>query len=452
VRIHDSSFRDNHGFVFTSKDTLFRAVKNSYKSQFDHLTQSGLYEELISEKLLIAHEIANNDPNHPDLYKVLRPEMIEFVSYPYEWCFSQLKEAAIITLQIQLKSLKYGMLLKDCSAFNVQFHKGRAIFIDSLSFDFIDEDKPWAGYRQFCEHFLGPLAIIAYNDPRLMHLFGITGIPLIQVNKLLPWRWKILPSFMLHIFIHSGLQKSFQNKKIKTRQRAFSVIRNKRLCDNLLRVVEGINCRKVTYWDNYYSQNVNVQYLNSKKKIVTKLIIQTKPNKVLDVGANDGEFSRIASKLSNFIISIDTDFSSIEKNFRSAKQSEISNLLPLLVDFSKPTPALGWSNTERESFLSRVKVDLVLMLAIVHHLVFQEGIPLGRIASLLALISNRYLIIEFVPKTDEKVQILLNNRTDTFADYNEVDFEIYFGRYFDLCSKTKAEGSDRLIYLWVKRD
>ena len=187
MRKESSSFRDKSGFVFYDQNNIYRAVNKTYQQQFDSFLSSGLYELLVQQKLIIPHkEVPANDWPRLEIslasqvYKILAPEKLSYISYPYEWCFQQLKDAALLTLDIQLKALEHKMTLKDASAFNVQFHKGKPVFIDTLSFDHYEEGNPWVAYRQFCCHFLAPLALMANTTAdlrRLSELF-IDGIPL----------------------------------------------------------------------------------------------------------------------------------------------------------------------------------------------------------------------------------------------------------------------------------
>ena len=173
-RVDSGSFRDSNGFVFWQDGALYRQVNTSYKDNYEHLMESGLYEVLVSGGLLLPHEEVNIQSSQPDLaYKVIRPELIPFISYPYEWCFSQLKDAALTTLEIQKTCLDFGMSLKDCSAYNIQFRKGKPVLIDTLSFEKYREGQPWVAYRQFCQHFLAPLALMSHKDIRLNQLLRV---------------------------------------------------------------------------------------------------------------------------------------------------------------------------------------------------------------------------------------------------------------------------------------
>jgi len=185
------SFRDPSGFVFTRQGVVYRQVNAGYRPAYDRLRSSGLSARLVADGRLLPFEEVDVPPPDPgQAYKVLRPEPVPFVSYPYEWCVSQLRDAALLTLAVQKTALEHGMMLKDASAYNVQFLGGRPRFIDHLSFDLYEEGRPWQGYRQFCQHFLAPLALAALVDVRLTQLLRVhlDGVPLDLAARLLPAR------------------------------------------------------------------------------------------------------------------------------------------------------------------------------------------------------------------------------------------------------------------------
>ncbi|MFC1593962.1 SAM-dependent methyltransferase, partial [Candidatus Omnitrophota bacterium] len=204
-----SSFRDPSGFLFYHNDSLYRQVNVIYKEHYEHLIHSGLYGALVKEGLLIPHVEVDLGLRRSDQgYKIIKPEVVSCISYPHEWSFSQLKDAALTTLTIQKKAMECGMSLKDCSAYNIQFKKGMPIFIDTLSFEKLQADQPWIAYRQFCQHFLAPLALMSYSDIRLNQLFRIyiDGIPLDLASRLLPGRTRFSPALFSHIHLHAKSQ------------------------------------------------------------------------------------------------------------------------------------------------------------------------------------------------------------------------------------------------------
>ncbi len=213
--VDPGSFRDPNGFIFYRGQTLFRQVQRLYQPHYDQLMQSGLYEALVNAGLLIPHV-----EEHVDIalktgaYRVLRPEPLPFISYPYEWCFSQLRDAALATLQIQMEALRFGMSLKDASAYNIQFRNGKPLLIDTLSFEKYEAGKPWVAYRQFCQHFLAPLALMSYTDIRLGQLLRVhlDGIPLDLTSRLLPCNTKLRMGLLTHIHLHGAAQKRYADQ------------------------------------------------------------------------------------------------------------------------------------------------------------------------------------------------------------------------------------------------
>jgi ribosomal protein L11 methylase PrmA len=457
IKRESSSFRDPDGFIFSYNGKLYRCINFSYQQNYEHLIQSGLYDKLVENELLIPHK----EVRIPDIettinyYKILEPEVIPFISYPYEWSFSQLKDAALVTLQIQKMALEYGMCLKDASAYNIQFRHGKPILIDILSFEKYQEGKPWVAYKQFCEHFLAPLALMAYKDIRLNQLLKIyiDGIPLNLATKLLPLRsWLRFP-LLLHIHLHARSQKYLLNKNINVDKRTFSKKSLLSLIDSLESAISKLKWEpEKTEWSEYYKDtNYSQEAMFHKKKLVDDYIEEVKPNTVWDLGANIGIFSRIASNKGIYTVSFDSDPSVVEKSYLQVKNYKERNILPLCVDLTNPSPSIGWSNKERLSLIERGPCDLALMLGLIHHIAISNNVPLIRIADFLSQIC-RYLIIEFVPKDDSQVQRLLRFRKDIFQDYDEKNFEIAFLNYFSILKREKIVDSKRTIYLMKNKN
>lgn len=417
------------------------------------MLKSGLYKKLTSLNLLIAHQEIRGRQKSGAAYKIIRPEQIPFISYPYEWCFSMLKDAALLTLEIQKIAMEYDMGLKDASAFNIQFQEGKPILIDTLSFEKYEAGKPWIAYKQFTEHFLAPLTLMSMTDVRLNRLSSlfIDGVPLDLTSRLLPFRSKLKPSLLLHIHAHAKGQKSFSEKKLSSKQiRSFSRQAFLGLLDNLESVIRGLSWKpKGTEWADYTNtgfHNYEDTALQQKAEIIRKFIKKTKPKTVWDLGANTGRFSRIAAENGAFVISFDFDYGALEKNYLEVVSKKEKNILPLFLDLTNPTPAIGWANEERLSLFKRGPADLSLSLALIHHLSISKNIPLNFVASLFSQISKN-LIIEFVPKEDSQVQRLLLNREDIFVDYNREGFEDAFKEFFNIREALSIPQSKRIIYL-----
>ena len=453
----DSSFRDPDGYIFEHEGEIYRAVNSSYQPAFDHLLSSGLYQKLIDEKLMVSfEEIDQSSVNLFGLYKVLKPERIRFISYPYEWALNMLKDAAILTLKIQKLALDYGMSLKDASAFNVQFQDGKPIFIDTLSFELYPVDRPWVAYHQFCQHFLAPLALMANVDPGLNRLFiiHIDGIPLELTSKMLPYRCRFSLGLFLHIFLHARSEKKYKysNIQISDKKQKFPLNSMKVLIEGLESTVKKQHWTpKGTEWADYTNEGVHThEYTEFKTKVVATWLDKLKAQTVWDLGANTGYYSRIAANKGSNVLSFDLDPACVKKNYEKVKEDNETHILPLLLDLLNASPSIGWGCTERVSIYKRNKPNLILALAIIHHLAISANNPLESIAELFAGLADN-LIIEFVPKEDEKVQFLLLNREDIFPDYTRTSFERAFTKYFNIEQSILSDCNCRVFYLMKKK-
>jgi len=451
-----SSFRDPSGFLFYKNDFLYRQINIEYKDNYNLLMKSGLYDALVKNKLLIAHkEINEQEIENKNVYKIIQPELINFISYPYEWCFSQLKDSALATLAIQKKSLEFGMSLKDASSYNIQLKDGKPLLIDTLSFEKYQEGKPWIAYKQFCEHFLAPLALMSYKDVQLNRLLQIylDGIPLDLANSLLPTKAYYKLSLLSHIKFHSKSQKHFSDKKININKHKMSRLAIKGLIDNLESSIKNLKWKPSdTEWADYYEEtNYSKASTQNKKQIVDKFLENIKPKNLWDLGANTGIFSQISADKGISTISFDLDPAVVEKNYLRCIKIGEKNILPLIIDITNPSPAIGWENKERLSLIERGPADAVLALAILHHLAISNNLPFDKIAHFFNKICN-YLIIEFIPKDDSQIQKLLLNREDVFPNYTKQNFEHEFSKYFIIKKSFKIKDSKRILYLMQKKN
>lgn len=448
----ESSFRDPSGFVYRESGVLYRRINKSYAENYSLLMESGLYEELTRKELLVEHSEVPCNCDDPSCFACINPTEIPFVSYPYEWTFSQLKDAALATLVIQKIAMKHGMSLKDASSFNIQFSYGKPVLIDTLSFEKLDKKKPWVAYRQFCQNFLAPLALMSYKDARLIQLLRvfIDGIPLDLTSSLLPKKSYLNLALLMHIHTHAKTQKYYGGKKIEKKNVQMNKYALEGLISSLTKTISKLQWKKAdTEWGEYYSfTNYSRDAFRKKKEIIESFIdkLSSRPKSVWDLGGNTGLFSRISSEKNIPTISFDIDYLAVEKNYRQMKKNGEKNILPLFLDLTNPPADLGWAHQERDSLAKRGPADLVFALALIHHISISNNVPFEKVASYFSKICKN-LIIEFVPKDDSQVQKLLSTREDIFTQYNQENFEDIFGKFFEIISKQKIKGSARTLYL-----
>jgi hypothetical protein len=456
-----SSFRDPSGFVFEKDGTLYRQVNNIFREDFDHFTGSGCYNYLVEKQWLIPHEeIHKNFTGSPGWYKTLQPQRIPFITYPYEWCFDMLKDAALLTLQLAKDCTRFGIILKDATPFNVQWLDGNPVFIDTLSFERYDASKPWIAYRQFCETFLSPLLLMYYSHQPLQSLLLAypEGIPLPITRSLLPWRSKFSFYTYLHIHLHQRLasrtkvkEAELQNTAIQKEQ-GFSEKKLHRLLDSLQSLIQPLQWKgDTTNWDQYYEEaNQRNDYVLQKKKIITGWL--SEPGEIhtaVDLGANEGSFSFLLAAKNIQTIAADSDHSSINKLYQKIKKEKERNILPLLIDLANPSSAIGLNNKERASFTERTNCDVGMALALIHHLAIGKNIPFEKIAEFFKGLADLF-IIEFIPKTDKKIQFMLQQKKDIYNNYSEENFIHSFSKYFSVQKKQEIGDSGRILYMMKK--
>lgn len=450
---HPASFRDPEGQIFFHQNKLIRKLSGNGIKSYKMLRESGLYEELISDKKLIPHHEV--EESSEGLF--LSPDLIENISYPYEWSFSALKDAALLTLDLQFNALKRGMTLKDATAYNVQFYKGKPCFIDLSSFEEYNEGEPWIAYKQFCQHFLAPLALMSKVNINLNALAKnyIDGIPLDLAVSMLPTLSRYRPGLYMHLTLHSKMQKNYADLGEKTESKKRSISKNNLLgiIDSLKSTVNSLSLKNVdTEWGDYYNNtNYNDESFENKKKLVESFGLSVEPSTVWDLGANRGVFTRIFSDKGINSVAWDIDPVAVERNYNQIKKENNENLTAALIDLTNPTPGIGFQNTERDSFETRAqRCDLILSLALIHHLAISNNLPLDRVAEYFSKLSEN-LIIEFVPKSDSQVKILLSSRKDIFPNYTLDGFKEAFSQYFEIVKEENVKGSERTLFLMKKK-
>lgn len=441
-----SSFRDPAGFIFTEDGLFYRQITECGSTAFRQLIDSGLQETLCKDNLTLPFELISEDSE----WVVLLPKQLSFISYPYEWCFSQLKDAALTTLAIQERALSVGLSLKDASAYNIQFDEGKPKLIDTSSFEIYSEGRPWIAYRQFCTHFLAPLLLMSKVSPdfgRTQAAF-IDGIPLPLAVASVPRRTWLNPWLNLHLKQHAkAVADSPEHSPAQSRVMPKSAVLG--LLKTLTSAVNGLKFNpKKSSWGDYSSSTSYTDAGSKDKARVVQVFLEALPNspdQVWDIGANAGEFSRLFSDRGINTVAWDGDMNAVERNYSSVRQKEETRMLPLMQDITNPSPSLGWANEERDSLTARGPADLAVSLAFIHHMVIGNSVPMAKVADFFAQI-GRYLIIEFVQPEDQRVKQLQASR-DICHPYSEQVFVTEFSKKFDIVKREQIAKSDRTLFL-----
>jgi hypothetical protein len=450
-----SSWRDPSGFVYRRDGTLYRQVNRVALDEWTALAESNFLADLQADALLIPHEtVALDLAADPTLaVAVIRPERVPLVSYPYEWTFGQLKAAALLTLEIQQRAVAAGFTLRDASAYNVQFRAGRPVLIDTLSFQRGVAGAPWAGYRQFCEQFLAPLALMARRDIRLGGLLRdhLDGIPLDLAASLLPARTRLSLGLGSHVHLHARAQRRHANRPESAAASdgtAMSPTRQAALLDSLQRVISGLDWKpEGTEWADYgVSSSYDEGSAAAKDRLVDAAIRTLAPSVVWDLGANAGRYAAIAAKHADRVVAFDVDPAASERHWRSLVSTGEKRVLPLLQDLASPSPATGWDGRERLSLFDRAEDATLLALALVHHLAIGRNVPLPMLSATLARLGDA-LILEWVPKEDPMVQRLLASREDIFPDYTEAGFRAAFEPAWRIVDRLPVAGTPRVLFV-----
>lgn len=455
------SFRDSAGHVYVGRNAVLRTIHEEFAPTWKHVEESGFLDHAVASKLILP--FAEVSPIRGS-WKTLESPLLPFISYPYEWCFAQLKAAALHTLTLLDTALSHGLVLRDATAYNIQFVGTQPVFIDLLSFEPWQKDRPWKAYGQFCRHFLAPLALMALRGPECgkMLTSWLDGIPLPTASALLPWKTRFSPSLALHLHAHARLEKKYADARTasrKLKQTRFSEKTIPNLSQSLRLAVEGLNLPASlhTQWGEYYTDtNYTEAAASDKKQWLERVVAETAGTRELaiDVGANTAVYSQFLAESYQQVLAVDVDYLAVEKLQLELSQKGSQNILPLVVDLCNPPPAIGWNNDERPSFLARCRADYVSALALVHHLRFTGGIPLTEIAACFAGMtkSGGLHVLEFVPMEDSQVQRMLAARTDeTFSDYSLEACLGAFEKHFTLISQHNVRESARVLLLLKRK-
>ncbi len=433
--VEAGSFRDHDSRVFVTPDGIFRVLSPTAMEDWEALAASGLWRELLQEGRVVATESAELDAL-PDLLATeaagaLRHERVPFVSYPYEWPFAMLQDAALLQLELNRRALRADLTLKDASPYNVQWRGTAPVFIDVGSFERLRPAEPWAGYRQFCMLFLYPLMLQAYKDlPFHAVLRGsLDGIPPHDARAVLSgdrFRKGVLANVLLHAKLEARYAGA-EGREVKRELKRAGF--NKELLDTnfgkLHKLVRGLEWKAgATAWTGYGEDNTYDEAAAGRKaEFVREAAARRHSRLTWDVGCNDGTYSRIAAESADLVVAIDADHATVDALYRRLRDEERTDILPLVMSVTDPSPDLGWRGRERMSLERRGTPELALCLAVVHHVCVTGNVPVREFLDWLASLDTA-LVIEFPDRADPMVQRLLGGKRDgANPDYDKAGFE-----------------------------
>ena len=458
VRFDTGSFRDPDTRVFYHNGAAFRCLAARALDNWQRLAATDFHARFMADRRLIPTRLVTDVESLPPLpprwVAVLEHELVPVVSYPYEWSFGMLKDAALLQLDVTRAALNEKMTLKDATAFNVQWCGARPTFIDIGSFTAYVAGEPWAGYRQFCETFLYPLLLQAYrNVPFHPWLRGsLEGITAEQCLALLSGRHMLRRGVLAHVYLQAKAQVRYKDAPRDVRQElraaGFGASLIKHNIDRLRRTVERLRWepRRSTWSEYQREHSYDDADLQRKVGFVEGVLARRRWPLVWDLGCNTGSYSRLAAKHADYTLALDADHVVVERLYQALDDGGPSNILPLVADVANPSPGLGWRGRERLPLGDRGAPALILCLALVHHVVIGRNIPLDDFVVWLAQFGAE-VILEFVGRDDPMVQRLLRNRRDQEFDYSEPALRAALERHFgDVRHEMLASGTRTLYH------
>jgi 2-polyprenyl-3-methyl-5-hydroxy-6-metoxy-1,4-benzoquinol methylase len=445
-----ASFRDPQGFVYEDEGSIFRALNGEAAALL--ASRAEFFGRAIEQGLLLpfGEESGLHAGLPAEIVKAIKPVRIPLITYPYEWCFQQLKDAALNTLDINLLALDHGLTLKDASAFNAQRWKGRQVFIDHTSFEASDGFLPWRPYSQFCRHFLNPLVLAAYRDFHAVGLFRtmLDGIPQVDANSMLPFSARFSANVLTHMILQEKfISRSARYQRDERARDSRSSVKQATLIKQLRDFISGLKpARARSAWADYQNDNAyTAETLRRKEQAVQRFAEDLENATIWDAGANDGQFSRLVARQTNTVLSLDLDHNAVNANYVASKGGA-ADIHPLVFSISNPTPDLGFSNSERKRLEARSRADAILALALIHHLTVTENLPLHHTSAYFAARCRR-LIIEFVDREDEQFKRVVFAKSHKYEAYSLENFIAEYSRHFTIVDKAEISPTRTLFSL-----
>lgn len=455
------SFRDPLSRVFSDVDgvAVWRGLAAEALADYQALASTAFFPAALQRGDIVATRLEPGvSPLAGDWAGVLRHDRIGVLSYPYEWSFEMLRDAARLQLALSRQALAEEMTTKDASSYNIQFVGSKPVFIDVGSFERLRKGEPWAGYRQFCELFLNPLYLQALCDVPFQPLLrsNVHGISPALAAALLGRRGRWHKGVFTHVRLQARAERKYADveREESLRAEVKRVGFGPKLIDaqlaNLQRAVERLPWRQQSStWSDYGDRaHYTDRDLQAKESFVAAAVAKAgRRDLVLDLGANDGRFSQVSVDAgAASVVAVDSDGVVIDRLYRRLRANDERRILPLVLDLSDPSPALGWRSRERPSFVDRVRPDLTLCLAVVHHLALTNTVPLDEIADFLADFGAA-LVVEFPHRDDVMAKRLLaRKRSGLFDSYDVSNWELALQRRFAVRERLVLPSGTRTLY------
>jgi SAM-dependent methyltransferase len=463
-RREPGSFRDRTAQVFYIGDEVYRGLTGPAFEAWQRTAASMFFQRAMREGTVIATRLdaAPPSPRHGQAAErwtaVLHHERIPFITYPYEWSFSMLKDAARLHLELLRDALKEDVTMKDGTPFNIQWNGVTPVFIDVTTFVPWRHSEPWAGYRQFCQMCLFPLMLQANKGvPFQPWLRGrLEGIRADECRRLLSWRDWLRPGVLTHVVAQSSLERQMGRSTRSVRNELHRSGLERQVIMTMVRrlgtLVDSLSWSPAaSNWSEYATCNsYDEDGMRAKQAFVDAAVREKPRDLVWDLGCNTGTFSKIAARHAGYVVAVDADQESIERLYRELRRTSQPNILPLTIDLSDPSPATGWRTQERQTLLQRGRPDLVLCLALIHHLAITANVPVSDVIAWLFECGGD-LVIEFPTEDDEMVRRLLVNKDQAYEDYCLPAFEASLHEYFDVRQRVMLPSGTRYLYYGTRR-
>lgn len=463
--VDSGSFRDRDGRIYRCGDRILRGISAGALEDYRKLESKKFFKKFSEAgKLVATREVPLDQVPLPEEEKALwagflEHERVPVVSYAYEWTFGMLQDAAVLTLDLLEAAIRANMTLKDATPYNVQFVAGKPVFIDIPSFETLVPGSTWSGYRQFCEMFLFPLMLQAYKGIDIQPLMRsrIDGVGIQTAANMFSFWERFKKGVFTHVWLQSKLDRRFgstsQDVKSDLKSAGFNkelILANVRKTRKLVKKLswggEGSEWGGYEEFHNYSESDHEL-----KESFIDACVRDSGAATVWDIGANTGQFSRIAAKHAGQVLAMDIDHFAVERMYRKNAEEGIHNILPLVQNVCDPSPNWGWRNSERTDLKSRGKPGLVLCLALIHHVVITANVPLDEFIAWLASVTDQ-LLIEYVSRSDDKVETLLRNKEDKYHDYSRKNLEVALCRHFRIREQLELDSGNRFLYWCVEKE